>query len=134
MGVIAASGWTPGTDLTFAIPMGGGRILAVELRADWLKEDRSGRPLLLPPAIRFVDRLRAIFGAQATLTPGFIVSLREAMGLTQEQFGRKLKVSTMTVSRWERGRMKPSDSAANAIRKLRQHARRQGVMIDPERR
>ncbi len=28
---------------------------------------------------------------------------REALGLTQEQFARELDVTTMSVSRWERG-------------------------------
>ena len=124
MGVTTAGTWKPGTDLPFAIPGEAGTFLAIQLPADWLKADRSGRPLLLPPAIRIVDRLRATFGAQVSPTPGFIVSLRGALGLTQEEFGRKLKVSKMTISRWERGRMKPSESAANAIQKLQQRARR----------
>lgn len=122
--------WKPGTDLPYVIPLGGGRMLAISLDASWLKPDRSGQPLLLPPAIRALDRLRAVFADRETPTPGFIVSLREAMGMTQEQFGEKLGVSKMTVSRWERGRMRPSDAAANAIRELQEETRRRGVRID----
>src|SRR5580658_4015130 len=85
--------WKPGMDLPYVLPFGEQGMLAITLRAAWLKADRSGQPLLLPPAVRALDRLRAVFAAQETLTPGFIVSLREAVGLTQEQFGRKLGVS-----------------------------------------
>ncbi len=101
MRLTTARTWKPGTDFPFAISTEAGPLLAIQLPAVWLKADRSGQPLLLPPAIRLVDRLRATFGAQVSLTPGFIVSLREALGLTQEEFGWKLKMSKMTVSRWE---------------------------------
>ena len=82
--------WKAGTDLRYVVPFGDNEMLAILLPAAWLKADRSGRPLLLPPAVRALDRLRAMFTNQRTITPGFIVSLREAIGLTQEQFGRKL--------------------------------------------
>ena len=124
--------WKPGMDLPYIMPLGERGMLAISLRADWLKPDRSGRPLLLPQAVRALDRLRAAFTAQDQLTPGFIVSLREAIGLTQEQFGRKVGVSKMTVSRWECGKMRPSASTAAAIRNLQARARRQGVKIDGE--
>jgi DNA-binding transcriptional regulator YiaG len=75
-----------------------------------------------------------VFTAQEQLTPGFIASLREALGMTQTEFGRKLNVSKMTVSRWECGRIRPSPEGAEAIRKLQAAARRRGVMIGGERR
>ena len=84
--------------------------------------------------MRAVDRLRALFADQKLVTPGFIVSFREAIGLTQEQFARKLNLSKMTVSRWECGRMRPSQSAISAIRRLQARARKSGVIIDGDRR
>jgi DNA-binding transcriptional regulator YiaG len=122
--------WKPGMDLPYILPFGDGGMLAISLPAEWLKPDRSGQPLLLPPAVRALDRLRAVFTAQKHLTPGFIVTLREAMGLTQDQFSRKLGVSKMTVSRWECGRMRPSPSMTTVIRKLQARARHEGVKID----
>jgi DNA-binding transcriptional regulator YiaG len=122
--------WKPGTDLPYVMPFGERGMLAISLRAAWLKPDRSGRPLLLPPAVRALDRLRAVFAAQEIITPGFISSLREAMGFTQDQFAQRLRVSKMTVSRWECGRMRPGSAMSAAIRKMQSHARRQGVGID----
>jgi transcriptional regulator with XRE-family HTH domain len=87
---------------------------------------------LLPPAVRALDRLRAIFTIQNKITPGFIISLREAMGLTQERFGRKLGVTKMTISRWECGTMRPSRSMVAAIRNLQARLRNKGVKIDGE--
>jgi DNA-binding transcriptional regulator YiaG len=119
-------------DLPYVLSLGGGSMLAINLSAAWLKPDRSGKPLLLPPAVRALDRLRAVFAAEQKLTPGFISSLREAMGLTQSEFGRKIGVSKMTVSRWECGRIRPSASATTAILKLQAETRREGVRIDGE--
>jgi len=126
--------WKPGMNLPYIVSFGEDAMLAISLRAAWVKADRSGEPLLLPPAVRALDRLRAVFTAQAKITPGFIISLREAMNLTQEQFGRKLGVTKMTVSRWECGRMRPSAAIAAAIRNLQAHAQHEGVKIDGEKR
>lgn len=93
-------------------------MLAVALRAEWLKPDRTGQPLLLPAAVRALDRLRAVFASVEKVTPGFIISLREGMHLTQTEFGSALGVSKMTVSRWECARMRPSPAAAQWIMKL----------------
>lgn len=120
--------WKQGTDLPYILPVDGGMI-AVRLKAAWLKADRSGQPLLLPPAVRVLDRLRALFETRTSPTPGFIIRLREAMELTQEQFAAKLDVSKMTVSRWECGRMRPSKVAVEKIRKLQHKAQREGVRI-----
>jgi len=134
MATSTLTAWKPGRDLPYVVPFGENEMLAIALPAAWLKPDRSGRPLLLPPAVRALDRLRAVFTSQERITPGFIVSLREALGLTQEQFGRKLGVSKMTISRWECGRMRPSPSMAAAIRDLQRRAQREGVRIDGEKR
>jgi DNA-binding transcriptional regulator YiaG len=126
--------WKPGTDLPYAIPAGDGAMLAIRLPAAWIKPDRTGQPLLLPPAVRALDRLRATLADDEVLTPGFIVSLRGAMRITQQQLARKLNVSKMTVSRWERGTMRPGASAVEAMRGLQRHAQRAGVKVDGARR
>jgi len=129
----ATISWKPGQDLPYVISLGDGGMLAISLPAQWLRADRSGEPLLLPPAVRAIDRLRAVFAKRQPMTPGFISSLREGIGLTQEQFGAKLGVSKMTVSRWERGTMRPRPSAVAAIHALQKQASRAGVRIHGER-
>jgi DNA-binding transcriptional regulator YiaG len=124
--------WKPGMDLPYVVSFGDNAMLAISLRAAWVKADRSGVPLLLPPAVRALDRLRAVFTPQEKITRGFIFSLREAMGLTQEQFGRKLGVTKMTVSRWECGRMRPSRPMVAAIRSVQARLKNKGVKIDGE--
>lgn len=122
--------WKPGMDLPYVMSLGQGRMLAISLQAAWLKPDRSGQPLLLPPAVRALDRLRAVFADPEKVTPGFIISLRQGMGLTQVELGRRLGVSKMTVSRWECGRMRPGRAAVQRFLKLQVQARRDGVAID----
>jgi DNA-binding transcriptional regulator YiaG len=126
--------WKAGLDLPYVVEFGESGMLAIRLRAAWLKPDRSGRPLLLPPAVRALDRLRAVFTPLEKITPGAIVSLREAKGLTQEQFGRELGVTKMTVSRWECGRMRPGPEMIAGIRAIQQRAQQKGVKIDGEKR
>lgn len=42
-----------------------------------------------------------------------IKALREGLGLTQEEFGRRIGVTTQAVSAWEAGKVKPTvDSLA----------------------
>ena len=124
--------WKLGMDLRYVVSLGKNGILAISLPAAWLKADRSGQPLLRPSAVLALDRLRALFVEQDEITPGFIVSLREAVGLTQEQFGKQLGVAKTTVSRWERGRMRPSAEKIAAMRRLQRHARKRGVRISVE--
>ncbi len=121
-------------DFPYVASFGDGSMLAISLPASWVKAGRSGEALLLPPAVRALDRLRALFTDHMKFTPGFIVSLREAMELTQADFGRKLGVSKMTVSRWECGRMGRRASAIAAMRALQERSRREGVRIDGEKR
>ena len=121
-------------DLPYFVSLGPDGMLAIAIRAAWLKPDRAGQPLLLPPAVRALDRLRAVFTNPQNLTPGFVVSLREAMGLTQTAFAQRLGVSKMTVSRWECGRMRPSPPAVKSILKLQAESRRNGVKIDGDKR
>lgn len=125
--------WKPGMDLPYTLSVGDA-FLAIMLRPSWLKADPSGMPVLLPPAVRAIDRLRAVFARETRITPGFITALREAMHLSQTQFGAKLGVSKITVSRWERGRMRPGPEMHAAILKLQDQARSEGVIIDAEKR
>lgn len=48
-----------------------------------------------------------------------IRKLREALGMTQEEFAREVGVSFSTVSRWETGRGSPSPLARRQIEELR---------------
>lgn len=53
-----------------------------------------------------------------------IKQIREALGLTQEDFAREIGATGITVSRWERGKARPSRMAVRNIEML---ARRAGV-------
>jgi len=47
-----------------------------------------------------------------------IKELRNALGLTQEQFAAKVGVTFSTVNRWESGKSKPSPLAMRQIEEL----------------
>jgi DNA-binding transcriptional regulator YiaG len=62
-------------------------------------------------------------------SPGFLTTLREALGLTQRQFGERVGVDKMTVSRWERGTMCPSAAALAMVERLRRESLRRGLAV-----
>ena len=57
--------WKPSMDLPYVVSFKEGGMLAINLKAAWLKPDQSGQPLLLPPAVRALERKRLEIAAQA---------------------------------------------------------------------
>lgn len=47
-----------------------------------------------------------------------ITSLREAIGMTQEQFAKRLDRTQSTVSRWESGEQTPDGAALKDLQRL----------------
>lgn len=110
--------------------LGDGRTIYVEVPGRWMAKDRDGTPAFLPPAVRFLDRVRALsMKLTTTPSPGFITTLREALGMTQAEFGERVGVDKMTVSRWERGALRPSDESLASVAELRRRAVQRGVAI-----
>ncbi|MBM4108411.1 MAG: helix-turn-helix domain-containing protein [Phycisphaerae bacterium] len=117
-------------DVPFTARLPDGRTLFVLIPARWCALDASGEVLLKPEAARFIDRVQAMATRTPGVpTPGYIRSLREAMGLTQADFAGRVGVDSMTVSRWERGAVRPGPAAVKALDKLRREAGRRGTVI-----
>jgi DNA-binding transcriptional regulator YiaG len=119
-------------DHPFTMKLRDGRTLFVEVPGRWMTTDRDGKPAFLPAAVEFLDRVQAL--ATSALdrapSPGYLTRLREGLGLTQKQFADRLGMDAMTVSRWERGTMRPSEAGVRAIEKLRKELIRRGVTIE----
>ena len=107
-----------------------GRTLFVEVPGRWTTNDRDGSTLFLPDAVRFLDRIRVLANKlNRAPTPAYITTLRESLGLTQAQFGQTVGVDKVTVSRWERGELRPGDKSLAALEKLRAQAAARGAVI-----
>jgi DNA-binding XRE family transcriptional regulator len=107
-----------------------GRILYVEVPGRLTTPDRSGEVAFLPAGARFLDRVRAVaMQSVGSPSPGHLTTLREALGLTQAEMGAKVGVDKMTVSRWERGALRPSKESLEALDGLRREAVRRGVVL-----
>jgi len=52
------------------------------------------------------------------MTAQEIKALRKSLGLHQKEFANRLKVDTITVSRWERGIQKPSPVLIRKLERL----------------
>lgn len=117
-------------DYLFTMKIPDGRTLAVAIPGRWTADDRDGSILLLPEAVKFLDRLQALaMRTNPAPTPGYITSLREALGMTQTEFGKRIGVAEMTVSRWERGEVRPGAESVAAIEKLRGEQLAKGVIL-----
>jgi len=117
-------------DVPYTMKLPDGRTLFVEVPGRWTADDRGGETALLPEGVRFLDRVRALaMKLDRAPSPGYVTALREAMGLTQAEFGDSVGVDKMTVSRWERGTLRPSDESLAALERLRKSATAKGVVI-----
>jgi len=78
-----------GPDYPYTLRLRDGRTLVVEIPGKWVTADRDGTPAFLPPAVEMVDRIRVLLGSVRAFSPpspGYILTLRKALGLTQQQF------------------------------------------------
>lgn len=117
-------------DFPYTMKLPDGRTVYVEVPGRWVTADRDGSPAFLPQGVEFLDRIRALaLKLDRPPSPGFVTALREALGLTQAEFGERIGVDKMTVSRWERGALRPSDGSLKALDDLRKRAARSGVAI-----
>jgi DNA-binding XRE family transcriptional regulator len=118
-------------DYPYTMRLPDGRTVCLEVPGRWVTADRDGTPAFLPEGVAFLDCVRAVFlsAMDRAPSPGYITRLREGLGMTQAQFGARIDVDKLTVSRWERGTMRPRAKAMRAIEKLRKEALRQGVTI-----
>lgn len=117
-------------DLPYTMKLPDGRTIYVEVPGRWVTKDRGGEVAFLPGAVHFLDRVRALaVNLDRTPSPGYFTVLREALGLTQAELGERIGVDKLTVSRWERGALRPSAESLAKLEKLRSEAVRKGVVI-----
>jgi len=117
-------------DYPFAMKIPDGRTLLLNIPGRWTTEDRDGSTLLLPEAVRFLDRIQALITpGKIPFTPGYLSTLREALDLTQSEFAHEIGVAKMTVSRWERGELRPGPDSLAKIDKLRTKRLAKGVIL-----
>lgn len=119
----------------YSIALDEGRQLFVELPAGAWRPARHGDGWSLTPAGgRLIDKLRAMAEAvPKEPTAGRVKALRSALELTQVQLAERIEVSPLTISRWERGQVRPNTEASRRLERLRRAAGRRGLVIsDPE--
>jgi DNA-binding transcriptional regulator YiaG len=94
------------------------------------RDSRSGELSYTASAVRTLDRLRAILvEINEHSSPGHVKTLREALGLTQQELADRLKVTSQTISRWERGEVQPNVGALKKLRRIQSSARMKGVAV-----
>ena len=118
-------------DYPYVLKLRDGRRVFVELPGRWVTTDRDGEAAFLPQAVEFLDRVQVVAMSvfDRPPSPGYITTLRKALGLAQQQLGERLGVDKMTISRWERGTVKPGQESLSMLDKLRKQAIRKGVTV-----
>jgi DNA-binding XRE family transcriptional regulator len=117
-------------DIPWTMRLPDGRTVAVEIPRRWTTNDRDGSLALLPPAVRFLDQLQVAFSPLRTPpSPPYIRTLREALGMTQSELGNRLGVAKITVSRWERGDLRPGAQSLAKLDALRRHCIKEGIAL-----
>ena len=107
-----------------------GRTLFVEVPRRLTRVDRGGGVGFTPEGVRFLDRLRALATPLSCApSPAYLAALRDALGLTQEELGTRIGKSPLTISRWERGTLRPGKNSLAALGKVLAKAKRDGVVL-----
>ncbi|MEM6560155.1 MAG: helix-turn-helix domain-containing protein [Planctomycetota bacterium] len=115
----------------YALKLAEDRHILIELPASSIAFGPDGDLLLRPEAVRLLERARAALSDMPDQpSKGMIRRFREAMSLTQKELGDAIGVDKLTVSRWERGEIRPRLSAVKAMRKLRAKRARTGLAVD----
>ncbi|HET6246887.1 MAG TPA: helix-turn-helix domain-containing protein [Tepidisphaeraceae bacterium] len=121
---------TTALDFPYTMRFADGRTLAVAVPGRMVRADRGGEVAFTPDGVRFLDHLRALFmPLDRAPSPAFIRRLREALGMSQQSFGRELGIDKLTVARWEWGKLKPGKESIRAIQRVRAKAVRRGVSL-----
>ncbi len=114
----------------YTMRLADGRTLYVELSPRMVTRDRDGSTLLTPGGVRHLDKIRAIaMRSDVAPSSAFIAAARQALGITQPEFARRLHKSTITVKRWETGTLKPSATSVRKLRHVLDRAARRGVVL-----
>jgi len=120
----------PPRGISYVMRLGDGQTLFVEVPHRMTRVDRGGEVGFTPEGVRFLDRLRALASPLGRApSPAYLAALREALGLTQEELGDRIGKSPMTISRWERGTMRPGRNSLAALGRVLAKAKRDGVVL-----
>lgn len=116
--------------MLYFFQLGDERTAYVEIPARMIVRDRGGELAFTPEGVRLLDRARALaMGPPASPSPAYLATLRGALGLTQQELGRRIGRSKLTVSRWERGTLRPSREALERLYALAGERKRRGGVL-----
>jgi DNA-binding transcriptional regulator YiaG len=114
----------------YCLRLADGRTVFVEVPARMAVRDRGGELAFTPEGVRMLDRVRALTMRPAVPpSPAYLAALRDALGLTQQELGRRIGRSKLTVSRWERGTLRPSQEALEKLYALAAGLKRRGIVL-----
>lgn len=117
-------------DIPYTMKLADGRTLYVEVPGRMGVKDRSGEIAFTPEGVKFLDKIRALATKiDVPPRPAFITALREAAGMTQEELGQRIGRDKLTVSRWERGTVKPGRKSLDAIKSLFRGLKQSGIVL-----
>jgi len=116
--------------IPYTMKLADGRTVFVEVPNRMARTDRSGEIAFTPEGVRFLDYLRALASPlDRSPSPAYLTALREALGLTQKELASRLGRNALSVSRWERGTMRPGRESLAALTRLVAKAKQNGVVL-----
>lgn len=114
----------------FAMTLADGRVLFVEVPKHMTSRDRSGELVFTLAGVKLLDRVQVLAMKPGPApSPAYLLTLREALGLTQSELGRLIGRDKLTISRWERGTVRPGPEALEKLYELARKMKRKGVLL-----
>lgn len=116
--------------IPYTMKLADGRTVFVEVPARMATRDRGGELAFTPEGVRFLDKVRALsLQPGPSPSPAFLVTLRDALGLTQAQLGKLIGRDRLTISRWECGSLRPGPQALQKLYALARKLKEAGVAL-----
>ena len=114
----------------YTLTLPDGNLLFLRLPTRMTGRDRDGSLTFNAEGLQVLDKIQVLaMKTPPKPSPGYLKTVRAALGVTQADFAQRLGYSTISVKKWETGNARPGAAAVKKIQKLVERCGRAGLRV-----